>query len=162
MKSIVDGINLSGFSQPASISGLHSRRCSEVSTGCGIYVVFRESATRPRFLVKSAAGWFKGKDPSYPPHDVESNWVGGARVVYIGKTASQKGLRGSIRQLVDFAYGKAVGHRGGRLLWHLQGWKSLQVCWCECDAREADKRETELIRAFRRKHRVRPFANMSK
>jgi len=40
--------------------------------------------------------------------------------MYVGKAAGQKGLKGRLRQLIDFGFGKCIGHRGGRLLWHLE------------------------------------------
>jgi hypothetical protein len=94
---------------------------------------------------------------------VEAKWVGGARILYIGKAAGQKGLKGRLRQLIDFGIGKPVGHRGGRLLWHLEDSDDLLVRWRICTADEADRAETTAIADFKRSHRgMRPFANMNK
>ena len=83
-------------------------------------MILRGSDSRPRFRAKSTGGWFKGKDPSYKPEVALKNWVEGAQVMYVGKAAGQKGLKGRLCQLIDFGFGKCVGHRGGRLLWHLE------------------------------------------
>lgn len=159
----VDGIDLSEFSAPILVSELVSTRCAGLRPTCGVYVVLRESPDRPVFLKKSGAGWFKGRNPSYPLDKVRSNWVAGATVVYVGKTVSKKGLLGRVRQLVDFACGKRAGHRGGRMLWHLADWQALKVAWRETAAADADSVETALIAAFKREHHGnRPFANLVK
>jgi hypothetical protein len=158
----IDGIDLRQFSKPVTVAQLHRSRCSELPIACGVYVVFRPRASVPMFLPKSSAGWFKGKDPSYPADVVKAKWVARATVVYVGKTVSKKGLRGRVRALADFAFGKPVGHRGGRPLWHLADWEQLQVLWREYPAARVDAMETSLIATFRGVHDARPFANMVK
>jgi hypothetical protein len=82
---------------------------------------------------------------------------------YIGKAAGKKGLKGRLRQLIDFGNGRPVGHRGGSLLWHLQDSEELLVRWRTCTADEADRAKTTAIDDFRRSHRgMRPIANMNK
>jgi hypothetical protein len=38
-------------------------------------------------------------------------------------------LRDRVRELIRFAYGARVGHRGGEWLWQLEGWEDLRVAW---------------------------------
>jgi hypothetical protein len=84
-------------------------------------------------------------------------------MVYVGKAAGRKGLKGRICQLLDFGFGKPVGHRGGRLLWHLKDSGELLVRWGICDAQETDDAETDAIRHFKLAYGGRsPFANMAK
>ncbi|MGX6570586.1 GIY-YIG nuclease family protein (plasmid) [Cupriavidus necator H16] len=158
----IDGIDLSGFTPAVTIKSLHNTRCTHVPTAAGVYVVVRTESTAPKFLSESRAGWFKGQHPSYPEHIVRDNWVEGATVIYVGKACGRNGLRQRVRQLVEFAYGKAIGHRGGRLLWHLAEWEDLQMHWMECPSLAADGLETELIGQFRQMYGDRPFANMTK
>jgi hypothetical protein len=61
------------------------------------------------------------------------------------------------------AYAKAIGHRGGRLLWHLKDSGDLLVRWRTCAAGEADSAETAAIACFKEAHDGRrPFANRNK
>ena len=51
----------------------------------GIYVVVRKNRSRAQFNPRSAAGRFKGRDPTYPVEKLKEKWVPGATVVYIGE-----------------------------------------------------------------------------
>jgi hypothetical protein len=159
----LDGICLDSFSEPISIGALRKSRCSGVPREPGVYVILRASDRMPEFLRKSRGGWFKGKDPSVPLDEVRTQWVKGAHVVYVGKAAGRKGLNRRVCQLVDFGSGKAVGHRGGRLLWHLPQSEKLLVRWRTCPGTEADQAETNAIGSFKAVYEgKRPFANMLK
>lgn len=158
----IDGIDMSGFAGARSLRQLHKSRCADVPVGCGVYVLLRESSSHPRFRSKSNAGWFKGLDPSYPISIAKEAWAPGAQVVYVGKAAGAMGLRQRLRQLVDFGFGKPIGHRGGRLLWHLSDHAALRVHWKRCGGSQADRLETRLINHFRKIHGKRPFANRAK
>lgn len=114
------------------------------------------------FLRESTAGWFKGINPSYPWVELAPNWVKNVGIVYIGKAGGSRGLRQRIKQLIDFAYGKPIGHRGGRMLWHLSDWTDLTIQWWICEPGAADALESQLIDKFRSVHGMRPFANMNK
>jgi hypothetical protein len=110
-------------------------------------------------LRRSKAGWFTGLDPSYSADVVTSAWVPNAKIVYVGKGAGKNGLRQRVGQLIDFGFGKAVGHRGGRLLWHLEDHRALRVFWMECPRKNAEKLKKQLIARFKMMHAARPFAN---
>ena len=160
---MIDGISLDGFSEPITIDELRQTRCRKVPEKSGIYVIIRPSDSAPHFLRKSTGGWFKDLDPSYPPKVVHANWVNGAHVMYVGMTAADGGLRSRLCQFFDFGAGKRVGHRGGRLLWHLQDSGELQVRWRTCPAGKADSAETAAITSFKSVYDDRrPFANMIK
>jgi hypothetical protein len=158
----VDGVDLRRFLEWKQVAELYHARCKDLPTYPGVYVVLRPRLKRPVFIERSSAGWFKGRNPSYPAEVVKREWVRGARIMYVGMTACKGGLQERIRNLVDFGYGKAVGHRGGRMLWHLPDWEKLEVSWRRCPASGADAMETAMIAAFRQMHRARPFANMKK
>ena len=111
----------------------------------------------------STGGWFKGQDPSAPLDVVRAHWVQGAHVVYVGKGAGRKGLKGRLCQLLDLGFGKYCGHRGGRLLWHLKDSGALLVRRRTCVAEEADGAETEAIASFKAAYDgKRGYANMNK
>lgn len=159
---VVDGLNVSRFSGLTPVFELWGTRYRTIPKEHGVYLVRGLPATAPAFRLKSEAGWFKGKDPSYPLAVVEQNWVKEASIVYIGKAGGASGLRQRVGQLIDFAYGKPIGHRGGRMLWHLADWKNLQIQWMVCQPGLADELESRLIEQFRQKYGSRPFANMVK
>jgi len=162
LPATIDGISLEGFSEPVSVRILRETRCSGVPQSSGIYLVLRMSDCLPKFLEKSTGGAFKKEDPTCVPEFVGQNWVEGARVVYVGKAAGGSGLRRRLDDLIAFGYGKAVGHWGGRLLWHLPEKENLLVRWRTCTAGDADKEETKAIGAFRSHYGMRPYANLRK
>ena len=163
MSSTLDGISLDGFSEPITIGALRESHCSRVPSEFGIYLVVRNMGGVPNFLPKSTGGWFKGKDSTCLPEFLYEKWVPNAHVVYVGKAAGQKGLKRRLWQLVAFGHGEAVGHWGGRLLWHLPKKEELMVRWRICCAKEADDAETDAIRCFKAVHGgKRPYANLRK
>jgi hypothetical protein len=158
----LDGISLDNFSDPISIGTLRETRCSAVPPRSGIYLIVRISDCLPEFLEKSTGGAFKKRDPGCLPEFVRKNWVQGAHVVYVGKAAGRTGLRRRLDDLVAFGYGEAVGHWGGRLLWHLPEREKLLVRWRTCSKEQADKAETNAIASFKALFRMRPYANLRK
>jgi hypothetical protein len=126
----------------------------------GTYVVYRPTAAFPTFVHPSPAGWFKGEDPTVPETRLRSEWVEGARVVYIGKADV---LRRRLTQFGQFGAGEPVGHRGGRLIWQLADADDLLVAWHEITWAEAARDyERRLLRAFVEQHDGRrPFANLT-
>jgi hypothetical protein len=146
-----------------SLGELRRTRYADIPNSPGIYLIINASCSAPRFLVKSTGGWFKRKDPSYSPDIVLKSWIEGAHVVYVGMTRARNGLRGRLCQYFDFDSGKNIGHRGGRLLWHLEDSGDLLVRWRTCSAAEADPAETAAITQFKAIYDGRrPFANRNK
>ena len=128
----------------------------------GVYVVITPDAFLPRFLESGTGGFFKGTDPNVAISVLKSHWVEGVRVLNIGKAggiSSKSSLRKRIRQYLKFGQGKAIGHRGGRHIWQLEGSASLLIAW-KTTTREPRDVERELISAFRVRHGRRPFANL--
>jgi hypothetical protein len=157
----IDGISLNGFSERINIGVLRETRCFGVPPDFGIYLIVRASDCIPEFLPRSTGGRFKKKDPTCPPEFVRKNWVESAHVVYIGKAAGRKGLRRRLYELVAFGYGEAIGHWGGRLLWHLPEREKLLVQWQIWPSADANRAETAAISNFRNVHNDRrPFANL--
>jgi hypothetical protein len=106
-------------------------------------------------LVKSPGGWFKGKDPTVDVSILESNWVNGSDVIYVGKADD---LHRRLRQYIDFGAGRPVGHWGGRLIWQLSQSTDLLLAWTV--DRAALAREAALISDFVEEFGVMPFANL--
>jgi len=84
-----------------------------VPTASGVYVVVRPDEGAPVFLKVSAAGWFKGKDPSVDVDVLAAAWVVNAAVMYVGKASN---LRQRLSQYRRHGVGGRVGHWGGRYI----------------------------------------------
>lgn len=125
----------------------------------GVYAVIRAATDAPRFLERSGAGWWKGKDPTVSAERLLAEWVTGVQTLYLGDAAS---LHERVGELVKFsrARGEPVRHWGGRLLWQLESCQALLVAWkveSYSGALEFDLLE-EFIEAYGRL----PFANLKR
>jgi hypothetical protein len=132
----------------------------------GVYAVIRPTLTSPAFLDVSPAGWFTGRDPSYPVARLAAEWVEGSVVVYVGKAGrapgGRRGLRTRLREYAAFGSGMPVGHRGGRAIWQIGDSAQLLVAWREtAPPLRASDEESEVLADFLAHHGGRlPFANM--
>ena len=128
----------------------------------GIYLVIRPTRTAPRFLRRSPAHHWKGRNPSLSVNDLRNAWCPRSLVLYIGKAGTEGGkatLRSRLRAYVRSGAGHAAGHWGGRAIWQLGSSKDLQVAWRATTAEHARRLERHLIAAFGRQFGKRPFAN---
>ncbi len=161
--SSIDEIRASDFEGFKSIGELQATGCLEVPAVPGVYLIVRDSSESPTFLNESAGGRFKGKNPTVSRSKLETNWVDGACVLYIGKAGggtSGSNLAKRLRTYMRFGAGEPVGHWGGRLIWQLEGARDLSVCWRECLDVDAVEFEKSLIGEFSQAHGKRPFANL--
>ena len=147
-----------GFVTFAALPGV------DVPRAPGVYCVLRPSAAAPVFLSHSPAGHFKGEDPTVSIADLQSQWVDGAHVVYIGKAnqgaTGTRGLRKRLDEYRAFGAGRPVGHRGGKRIWQLADSAELLVAWKTTVDEAATTTELELLAAFRQAYGRLPFANM--
>jgi hypothetical protein len=159
----LEALRAAGFEGFLSVKKLRETRCSDVPAAPGVYLVLRPNAGPPQYATKNQGGHFKGKDPSMLPSGLESNWVTGALVIYIGKAgggASQSTLRKRLWSFMRFGAGEPVGHWGGRLIWQLEDCSELILCWKPTGILDAGAYESELIAAFARTYGAKPFANL--
>jgi Protein of unknown function (DUF2510) len=137
---------------------------SDVPPLPGVYCVVRPSDEPPEFLASSPAGHFKGIDPTVSVIDLESNWVSGARVVYLGKAGAgasgTRGLRKRLDEFRAFGAGRPVGHQGGKRIWQLTDSAELLVGWMTTADGVAKDVERRLLAEFRVRYGQLPFANM--
>ncbi len=155
------GLEARGFKGFARFASLPS---SNVPGGAGVYVVYRESLSPPRFLEVSGGGHFKGRDPSVPVDVLYAEWVTGTHVMNIGKAAiSASGRRGLTKRLDEyrqFGEGRPVGHWGGRYIWQLADSAALLVAWKVTPGQDPRVVERDYISCFKKKYdNRRPFAN---
>lgn len=132
----------------------------------GVYCVVRPSDEPPSFLAANPAGHFKARDPSVAPDRLESKWVAGTPVVYIGKASARKNRGAALRKRLDeykrHGRGEPVGHWGGRLIWQLADASELLICWRVSADAEAEEDESALLSRFVEVHGALPFANLKR
>ncbi|MEK7329923.1 MAG: hypothetical protein AAB113_03895 [Candidatus Eisenbacteria bacterium] len=153
----------SGFEGFRSVSHLRLTSCAEVPVARGVYLVVRDTDQPPEFLPRSVGGWFRRQDPTVALDELTSRWVAGARVLYLGR-ACGPGVRSLLQQRVKrcirFGQGKAVGHRGGRLIWQLRDHLALRFAWKPTPDEDPAPFETGLQAAFVAQYGRLPFANL--
>ncbi|MEU9214310.1 hypothetical protein AB0D27_42160 [Streptomyces sp. NPDC048415] len=135
---------------------------STVPAGKGIYVVLRPSASPPVFLTRSPAGHRKGHDPTTTTAALNSAWVPGATVVYVGKAAGRQGLSKRLNAYRRQGQGRNAGHSGGEYIWQLADSDTLLVAWRTVADPPAGQAEAELIAEFTALHGALPFANRNR
>lgn len=136
---------------------------SDVPQAPGVYAVVRPTDAPPTFLENSAAGRFKGKDPSIPVGALSGRWIIGAEVLYIGKStigsSGRRGLQKRLDEFRRFGAGEPVGHWGGRAIWQLADHDELLVAWNATDE-DAATVESRMLRDFVEHYNRLPFANL--
>ena len=163
----LDSLQAAGFTGFHTIGELRTSSLKEVPRqkgDIGVYMVLRPSTEKPTFLAQSTGGRFKQRNPSVSQDVLLDNWVPGASIVYIGKAGApgkSATLRSRLKQYLDFGAGRAVGHWGGRLIWHLPSSDELLVCWKL--TRDESPREIEktMIAEFCSAFGRLPFANLT-
>ena len=161
----IDDLKKAGFEEFRTVEKL-KEDLSDIPAVAGVYMVVYQGDGMPEFLENGTGGLKRKKDkngkvkitnPNVPVSELESNWVNGTCVVYIGKATT---LSKRISQYLRFGDGENIGHWGGRLIWQIKDSKDLQLCWKPVDTnpREEEKR---LIADFKRQYDgKRPFANL--
>jgi len=155
-------IQKGGFTGFLTISALQISRCCEVPKMPGVYLVLRPNTSPPNFLDRSTGGHYKGKNPKVRVRELDSKWIEGTLVLYIGKAGPGKAtLRSRLNAYMRFGKGKRAGHWGGRYIWQLGQSGDLLMCWkVTSDEARAKPMESDLIRKFKKAHSKLPFANL--
>jgi hypothetical protein len=152
-----------GFIGFKSVAELRSD-CSCLPKTKGVYLFIRPQVeAAPEFIPVGTGGHFDNRDPNVPLELLESNWVKGGLVVYIGKAGgggTKATLHSRLRQYLRFGQGKPIGHWGGRFIWQLKDAADLVVCWKPLPNEEPSLVESNLIRQFCKAFGQRPFANL--
>ncbi len=95
-----------------------------------------------------------------PVERLQQEWVAGAQTLYIG---SAKDLQDRIGLLIEFSDAgpdKSVFHRGGRLLWQVEGSDDFEVAWKPTRSDEFRPLERKLVDEFAEIWGRMPFANL--
>jgi len=139
-----------GFLGFESVNDLYNNKCIKIPKTKGVYIVFRETLTKPVFESKSKGGFHKRKNPTVSIQKLENAWVENAYVLYIGKAdlTSNTNLRKRIYDYLSFGKGKNVGHFGGRYIWQLSDCYELKIAWKALDREDPKDLEEQLIIYF--------------
>ena len=157
MTKEIENYRKDGFTGFVPVSKLRSTASLLPDSG-GVYIVVRESDNSPEFLANGTGGFFKGKNPNEGLEELESNYVAGSKVVYIGKATS---LKKRVGQLLRFGAGSAVGHWGGRYLWQLADSDNLLIAWKTTPTTDPRAVEIKMLEEFVSRHGKLPFANLT-
>ena len=158
----VDGLRSIGVKGFKRVKALQENACADVPKVQGIYIVFRNAKTPPKFMLKNIGGHFKKKDPSVSIKELTDNWVDNAKILYIGKAGgrdSSATLKSRLWQYVQFGAGRPIGHWEGRYIWQLEDSSELLVGWKAFDVEEPKDVENNMVAEFVIKYGKRPFAN---
>lgn len=131
----------------------------------GVYIILKQCTQPPEFRAIGSGGRHKGKNPNVDIFTLHENWIDDTDILYIGKVGNGKNkrtLRMRISEYIRFGNGKNVRHWGGRLIWQLENYEDLLVCWLPMDdTANPEDYERELIQHFKITHNGRrPFANL--
>lgn len=158
-----DSMKKAGFQGFLSVDNLR-KSLAEVPDTKGVYCVLRESSEAPVFLRNNPAGHFKGRNPTVTVDKLQSKWIVGCPLLYIGKAGGpteKANLKTRIEQLIEFGLGMPVGHWGGRYLWQLSNAGNLLICWKTMQAEKPIDEKKRLLTQFKKKCGGRlPFANL--
>lgn len=158
-----DGLKQAGF---RGFIPFHALPDAQVPRGAGVYAVLRPSHIRPTFRELSVAGHLKTKSPSVSITMLESNWIPGVEVLYIGKAEWNEGSRRGLKKRLDeyrrHGQGEPIGHWGGRYIWQLEDCYDLIVAWKEASTNGAEEVESALLSSFIEKFGALPFANLKR
>lgn len=125
----------------------------------GVYMVLYLINKKPKFVEKGVGGFFKGKNPNQSIEELNNNWVENSIVIYIGQAGgirngkwSNATLSKRICTYLEFGQGKDIGHYGGRLIWQIQNYQELVLCWKTLPNKNKDPKEyeKELINEFKK------------
>jgi hypothetical protein len=159
-----DAALLVGFGEPITFASLRAARHRGPDTKPGVYAVIYPFDREPVFLPVGSGGRHKGKDPNVGLEELRDRWVPASRLLYFGKAGGpdeNEDLHGRIATFSGFGRGARVGHRGGRLIWQIEGSADLLICWRPTGEDEVPRRvEGHLIRQFVARYCKMPFANL--
>ena len=155
-----NGLRKIGFDGFLAVAELRDSKLGDVAKTHGVYLVMTDPNAHPRFLPRSPAGHFKGKDPTVSIPDLKTNWVFGASILYFGMTRDS--LKKRIGTLLKYGEGKPVGHRGGRYLWQIDMSKDFKIAWMPVTDRDPRDVESELMEQFAQQYGALPFANLQR
>lgn len=140
-------------------------KMAEIPKKNGLYLILFPENKKPGFN-EGDKNTFKlnEEDPKDPGTLEKQQWVGGTRVIYIGKAGVLNGkgasnLRKRLREYMKWYQKKKNSHHGGRDIWQLDDPGDLRVTWRVTEDVDPEKCEKALLDRFRKEFKIYPFAN---
>ncbi len=88
---------------------------------------------------------------------------GDRKTLYIGKAEGNDGLEQRVKKLLEYSISNYKKHEGGRALWQIEDWQSLECLYLYyCEVEKAKELEKELLGAYKNEYGVFPVANWKK
>ncbi len=150
------GCSDAGYQGFVTIAELRSTGLSGIPACSGTYCVILPEGMTPTFLTSSRGGRFRGKDPTVDQKELQSQWVDGTSILYIGSAGD---LRRRIGQFLRFGEGRPVGHWGGRYIWQVKEAEQLLLAWAPSP--DPLGTEAQTLVEFEAAYGRLPFANLT-
>lgn len=164
-KSIADGVMLRLFRRlrqlcptaaPATtLQTLYRCGCDCIPEIPGVYWVLRPEEMTIRFTEHT----YNHSAKLYPVEVLSHKYekCKDQEILYIGKADGKKGLRQRLKQYMNYGWGHATNHKGGRAIWQIEDAGLLLLAFEECE--DARAREKQLLADYKAKNESYPLAN---
>lgn len=153
-------VNPQGFLGFEKIGDL-GNACCNVPKEAGVYMVLLPDVTdQPTFCVPGKGAVANNVKPQ-TVEELQSRWVRGTRILYIGKAGGPQyktTLKARLQAYMRYGNDIKAAHRGGRSIWQLENIKDCLVVW-RVAPEDPKACESSLLKKFKDISGHLPFAN---
>lgn len=127
----------------------------------GIYIVRTKDVNIEFSNTTTAIKEYDGRNLLYDKKELQEKFEKGDRkTLYIGKAEGNNGLEQRVKKLLRYSISEYKKHTGGRALWQIKDWQSLECLYLYyCEVEKAGELEQELLGAYENEYGVFPVAN---
>lgn len=138
-----------------TLQTLYSFECNCVPEVPGVYRILRPEGMPIRFTERA----YNPSAKLYSAEQLSRKYSAciDQEILYIGKADGKKGLRQRLKQYMNYGWGHATNHKGGRAIWQIEDTGLLLLAFEEC--KDARAREKQLLADYKTKNGSYPLAN---
>lgn len=138
-----------------TLQTLYSFECDCVPEVSGVYRILRPEGMPIRFTEQA----YNPSAKLYSAEQLSHKYSActNQEILYIGKADGKKGLRQRLKQYMNYGWGHATNHKGGRAIWQIEDAGLLLLAFEECE--DARAREKQLLADYKAKNGSYPLAN---